>query len=272
MNPSVSITASYAFIPFTEEEAARLQEELWAFGNERQMKGLVLIAKEGINSTVCGSVDAIAAWKERLKKLDSEIVFKDSEAEGLVFRRWSVKIKPEIVAIKQSHIHPQGKHRALPPDKWNEMMQKEDVIVIDSRNDYEVAIGKFRGAIDPLLKKFHEFPEYVKNAAIPKEKKVLLYCTGGIRCEKAVLAMEAEGYQDVYQLEGGILAYLEKFPHENFEGECFVFDHRVAVDQKLQPSHTYCLCKKCGNPADISDSEGDARGIACQSCAAAVSP
>jgi UPF0176 protein len=248
MSDSIHITASYAFLPISEEQLPILQKELKQFGDDRNMKGLMLLATEGINSTVSGSLEAIADWKNRLRELKSDIVFKDSTSEDRVFRRWSVKIKKEIVALQKDDVHPNGHHRHITPQEWNEMMQKEDVVIIDARNDYEVAIGKFEGAIDPKIKTFSEFPEFVKESQIPKEKKVLMYCTGGIRCEKALLEMEKQGYSDVYQLEGGILNYLQQCPDEKFEGECFVFDKRVAVDQSLKPSQTYFLCPHCGDP------------------------
>ncbi|HLC75531.1 MAG TPA: rhodanese-like domain-containing protein [Candidatus Peribacterales bacterium] len=257
-NPAkITITASYAFFPLTQAEIVALQQELKIFGNERGMKGLVLIAPEGINSTVCGTTDAIAEWKVRMRILKNDIVFKDSHAERLVFRRWSVKMKPELITLKQPGIEPTGKHHHLTPHEWKRMMERDDVVIVDTRNWFEVAIGKFRNAIDPTIRCFQDFPDAIKASSIPKEKTVMLYCTGGIRCEKAVLTMEAQGYTNVYQLEGGILAYMEQYPHDAFEGECFVFDHRVALDQELQPSTTYHLCKQCGDPATKT---------ACKSC------
>ncbi len=247
----VHIAASYAFFPLSEEETVALQQELSAFGEERKMKGLVLIAEEGINSTVCGSQQAIAQWKARIRQLHPEMVFKDSTAEGEVFRRWSVKVKKEIVTLRKPGIRPQGTHKHLSPAAWNEMLQDKDAVVIDARNTFEVAIGKFRGAVDPGIRYFHQFPDFVRASNLPKDQKVLLYCTGGIRCEKAVLAMEAEGYENVYQLDGGILKYLEQFPEREFEGECFVFDHRVAVDQQLQPSKTFILDPVTGDPCRV---------------------
>lgn len=216
------------------------------------MRGLTLLATEGINATVAGSAQTITEWKKLLMTHVGEITFKDSTAQRQVFERWSVKIKPEIVSLKDRAIHPAGKHGHLSPDEWQSMLRNEDVVVVDARNAYEVEIGKFRGAIDPGISAFHEFPAWSKSAGLPKEKKILMYCTGGIRCEKALLTLEAQGYSDVYQLEGGILAYLEQFPHGDFEGECFVFDHRVAVDQALRPSQTYGLCPHCGHAGDIA--------------------
>ncbi len=249
MNTPVVITACYVFVPFTEERLKTLQQELKTFGQQNEMRGLVLIASEGLNGTVAGGAEAIMNWKKKVTELCGETIFKDSSADHMVFRRWSVKIKPEIVALKKD-VHPNGKHKHLTPAEWNEAMEKGDAIIIDTRNDYEVAIGKFEGAIDPKIKSFHEFPEYVEKMEFPKDKKFLIYCTGGIRCEKALLQMEKQGYENVYQLEGGILGYLQQFPEQKFEGECFVFDHRVSVDQKLHPSQTYGMCPHCGNPGD----------------------
>lgn len=251
MDHPVSITASYAFTSLKKEALADLRQELLAFGRPRGMRGLALIAPEGINSTVSGSAEVIQEWKALLESKFGKMIFKDSGADKEVFRRFSVKIKEEIVTIKDPTLHPQGKNGHLSPEEWQEMLQKEDVILIDARNSYEYAIGKFKNAIDCGTRVFHEFPEFIRKAEIPKDKKVMMYCTGGIRCDKALLAMKAEGYDHVYQLEGGILAYLEKFPNANFEGECFVFDHRVAVDQKLRPSQTYDLCPHCGDPGDL---------------------
>ena len=249
--PAFSITASYIFTPLEEAELLELRRKLIAFGNVQNLQGLVLIAPEGINATVAGSAEGIVQWKELLTARFGEIIFKDSSAEKNVFRRWSVKIKPEIVGIKNTQLRPNGKRRHLTPEEWQHMLENEDVIVVDARNDYEVTIGKFSGAVNPKISAFHEFPDWVKKSEIPKEKKVLMYCTGGIRCEKALLAMEAEGYDNVYQLEGGILAYLARFPHASFEGECFVFDQRVAVDQHLRPSAIYDICPHCGDPGTL---------------------
>lgn len=257
MPAEVLITASYAFFPLAEGELAALQEELQLFGKTHAMKGLVLLAPEGINSTVCGTAEAIAAWKQRMRALKGNILFKDSRAERAIFQRWSVKVKPELITFKQQGIAPAGKHNHLAPSAWKKMMERDDVVLLDTRNSYETAIGKFRGAVDPRMKNFQELPDAVRAAAIPKHKTVMLYCTGGIRCEKAVLCMEQQGYKNVYQLEGGILAYMEQYPHDAFEGECFVFDERVAVDQELRPSATYQLCAACGNPA---------MGVACVGC------
>jgi UPF0176 protein len=246
---TVRITAGYTFVDIDASRLPVLREELLAFGASRAMRGLVLIAPEGVNGTVCGCDAAIAEWKEMLQAQFGPIVFKDSEAQKAVFRRWSVKIKPEIVGLKRPDIRPAGQHRHLSPAQWHDMLQREDVVVLDTRNDYEVELGTFRGALNPSIKRFSDLPQAVRELGVPKDKPVMTFCTGGIRCEKALLALEEEGYRDVYQLEGGILAYLEHFPNAAFEGECFVFDQRTSVDQHLQPSQTYVICHGCGLPA-----------------------
>jgi UPF0176 protein len=250
MSKTFSVTAFYKFLPIAAASLESLQQQLTVFGKVHRMGGLVLLAKEGINGTVCGSVESIDQWKKLLTESVGGLEYKDSEASTMVFRRWSVKLRPEIVALRQEGISPGGEHKHLTPEEWNKMLESDDVVVLDTRNTYETEIGMFEGAVDPQLTSFQEFPDYVKRAGIPKDKKVLMYCTGGIRCEKALLAMEKQGYEHVYQLKGGILAYIKKFPRGKFDGECFVFDHRVAVDQELQPSSRYSLCPHCGDPGD----------------------
>ena len=177
-------------------------------------------------------------------------MFKESESARAPFRRFKVDIRPEIVTLKQEVPRPEQSPSHLPPKEWQAVLDSgEDVLVLDTRNWYETAIGKFKSAVDPKLAKFSEFPEYVEKLDTPKEKKILMYCTGGIRCEKAIFEMHKRGFNNVFQLEGGILKYLEEFPNRDFEGECFVFDHRVSLDQALQPSQQYALCPHCGDPA-----------------------
>ncbi|PIR51803.1 hypothetical protein COU77_03725, partial [Candidatus Peregrinibacteria bacterium CG10_big_fil_rev_8_21_14_0_10_49_16] len=250
MSP-IAVTAVYKFLPLRKEELPVLQKELTAFGKEHGMRGLTLLAEEGVNATVCGKPEVIEEWKTLLTKHFGEMVCKDSEAEELVFPRWFVKIRTEIVGLKKSEIRPDGRYQHLTPEEWDKMMEEEDIVVLDARNIYETDIGMFEGAVDPRLREFSDFPEYVKTCGISKDKKVLMYCTGGIRCEKALIEMEQQGYEHVYQLEGGILAYLKKFPHRKFKGECFIFDHRTALDQELKQSSRYRTCPHCGDPGDI---------------------
>jgi UPF0176 protein len=266
---SVQITAFYKFLPIAKAELPALRQKLLSFGVERDMCGLVLLAEEGINGTVCGEAHAIRKWKDFLIDRFGGIDFKDSAAARPVFKHWAVKIKPEIVAIKKSDIQPRGTHKHLSPEEWHAMLN-EDVVLVDARNSYEYGIGAFENAIDPGLESFQQFPEYAKHANLPKQKKILLYCTGGIRCEKAILEMEKNGYENVYQLQGGILAYLRQFPEGKFKGECFVFDRRVAVDEHLRPSAKYSLCPHCGHPGDVQVQclRCSKPGLICTACAA----
>lgn len=244
---TVDIIAFYAFAPLDDSRVKMLQEELRAFGDARGMRGLVLLATEGINGTVCGVPEAMGEWKTLIGGLFPQATWNESTADHLVFPRWLVKIREEIVALDRPNSSQlAGTH--LTPSEWNEMMTRGDAVIIDARNVYETKIGMFDGAIDPNIEHFTDFERFAATCEVPKDKNVMLYCTGGIRCEKAVASMKDAGYGNVFQLEGGILSYLKEFPGAKFRGECFVFDHRVAVDQKLRPSATYSLCPSCGDP------------------------
>jgi len=247
MQQPTSILAFYSFSPLSEGHLAELRLQLLAFGTERGMRGLTLLATEGINGTVCGSPEAIGEWRTMIDGMFTATIWNESTADELVFPRWLVKVREEIVALnKPDSSRLDGTH--LAPTAWNAMMERGDAVIIDTRNTYETEIGMFEGAIDPAIKNFQEFATFAETCDVPKDKNVMLYCTGGIRCEKAVASMKDAGYQNVFQLEGGILSYLTEFPEGKFNGECFVFDHRVAVDQRLQPSTTYRLCPCCGDP------------------------
>lgn len=265
----VHITAVYHFAPLEEAELNVLLERLRAFGEEHGLRGLTLLAPEGINGTICGTEKGIRAWKQMLIGRFGPITFKDAVADHPVFKRWSVKRKPEIVGLKRTDIRPEGKRGHLTPQEWDAMFNDPDVIVLDARNDYEYAVGRFRGAVQPAIRTFKEFDAYAASAPLPKDKKILMYCTGGIRCEKALIAMQEQGYDHVYQLEGGILAYLHECGSGAFEGECFVFDQRVAVDAALRPSNRYDVCPHCGLPGD-RPINCERCGVACTLCAACI--
>lgn len=262
MYTSITVTAFYKFQPLKKEDLSVIREKLLSFGKGSNLKGLVLLAEEGINGTVAGPADVIEEWKELIGSITPGILYKDSLANEQPFKRWFVKIRDEIVNIENPNLHPAegDEHHHLSPTKWNKMIEEEDVVVLDARNDYETEVGIFEGAVDPKLENFQEFPGYIRKSSIPKDKKVLMYCTGGIRCEKALLEMQRQGYTNVYQLKGGILKYMEEYPNEKFKGECFVFDHRVCVGQDLHPSKRYGLCPHCGDPGD--------QRIACERCGA----
>lgn len=263
------ITAHYKFHPINEADILSLRESLHTFGKEIGMSGLVIVGAEGLNGTVAApSEEVLQQWKQRLEEVFGEIIFKDSYAESQPFKRWFVKIRKEIVSLGKPDVLPNGKHHHISPDEWDRMINEEDVVVLDTRNTYETEIGVFEGALDPKLTSFQEFPQWVANCDIPKDKKVLMYCTGGIRCEKACLEMEAQGYENVYQLDGGILRYMKDKPEGKWQGECFVFDHRVAVGKDLLPSKQYSLCPHCGDPGDVKTSCHNCGEMAriCQKC------
>lgn len=249
---NLKVSASYFFKAQTAVEIAQLQEKMEAFAQATGLRGLMLLGAEGINGTVCATSDTIESWKQLIHQMVSEKVeFKDSWVEKFPFNEFKIKIKKEIVTIGRPNLVPpaQSFHH-LSPQEWHEALQDPDTVVIDTRNDYEVEIGKFKTAIDFKIDEFTEFPKKLEESGLSKDKKVLIYCTGGIRCEKAILAMHEQGFKNVGQLQGGILNYLAEYPNEQFEGECFVFDYRVAVDQNLAPSKRYSLCPHCGQPAE----------------------
>ena len=259
MPDTYTITAFYKFLPLEESVLADQRSALQRVGFTFRLFGLTLISTEGINGTVSGSAEGIDNFKNYLEKEFGEITFKDSLAQRRPFKRWLVQIRDEIVALKDKSILPDGDRNHLSPEQWHQILsEEENVLVMDIRNICETEIGMFRGAVDPRLESFSQFPQWVRDSGIAKEQKVLMYCTGGIRCEKALIAMQQEGYEEVYQLKGGILNYLQEFPEGRWEGECFVFDDRVAVDANLAPSQRYSLCPHCGDPGDLP--------IDCQAC------
>lgn len=269
---SFKIAALYKFVPVEKDRLAALRDELITASERFSVRGLIILAPEGLNGTVAASPPDLDEFIEQLThRLDSgPLEAKYSSCARRPFRRFKVDIRPEIVTFdRQMPCVDQLSPKRLSPAEWNEMLHSgDDVVVLDTRNTYESDIGKFKGALVPPIAKFSQFREFVEVANIPKDKKVLMYCTGGIRCEKASLEMERQGYSEVYQLAGGILKYLEEYPNADFEGECFVFDHRVAVDQQLKPSTQYSLCPHCGNPGKthISCSKCSKPVVICGNC------
>lgn len=258
------ITTFYLFFPWKESTDFKKQAEYienWC--EVHNIKGLLLIGPEGFNGTLAGSesksLEQLKVFMHQLVYDNTaqslKIEFKDSLSEFMPFRRMKVKIKNEIVTLGNTNVLPRSEkdQSHLSPDEWNEFIKTKDPLVLDVRNFYEMEIGKFRTAKDWDMKEFTEFPQLVadlsKSKNIDKDEPVLMYCTGGIRCEKASIEMKNQGFSQVYQLDGGILNYLSKHPDDEFTGDCFVFDHRVAVDQKLNPSKNYVLCQHCGQPA-----------------------
>lgn len=254
---SFKISAFYKFTPLTEGDVNTLVSEVNSLFSDKGIKGLIIFATEGVNATIAGpskSIDEVQDLFSSLARFKG-IAFKESFSSFQPFRRLTVAKRDEIVTLKRDVKVSDDKKRRLSPAEWDAMIQNDpDATLIDVRNEYETRIGKFKGALDPKTAHFSEFPEFIRNAKLSKTKPILIYCTGGIRCEKAIYEFEAQGYENVYQLDGGILNYLASFPDRNFEGECFVFDHRVAVDQHLAPSKKYKLCPLCGDPASNTTS------------------
>ena len=240
--------------------------------------GTLLLAQEGINGTVAGTQAGIDALITFLK-MDSrffDLEHKVSYADEMPFTRMKVKLKKEIVTLGVAGINPNetvGTYVA--PEDWNALISDPDVILIDTRNGYECDIGTFRGAIDPQTTSFREFPAYIKKTMNPaKHRKVAMFCTGGIRCEKASAFMLKQGYEEVYHLRGGILKYLEQIPPEKslWEGECFVFDQRISVGQGLKVGE-YEQCHGCRHPVSPEEraSMHFVEGVSCPHCFSSLS-
>jgi UPF0176 protein len=237
------------------------------------IRGTILLAAEGINGTIAGSRQAIDALLSFLRS-DPRLVDleqKESYADSAPFDRMKVRLKKEIVTLGLPEIDPSDRVGTyVSPQEWNELICDPQVTIIDTRNEYEVSIGTFRGAKNPKTASFREFPDYVRNHLDPtKHKKVALFCTGGIRCEKATSFMMEHGFQEVYHLKGGILKYLEEVPAEEslWQGECFVFDQRVAVREGLVIG-THEMCQSCGHPISEADKTSPhyQEGVSCPYC------
>lgn len=252
----------------------KTQEFLENLATQTNTLGLIIIGKEGFNATVSNPTSkGLEEFKQGIRDYFEvqDLFFKDSQSNVKPFRRFKIKIREEIVTLGEPELSPydlDGKNQHLTPEQWNHVMKNEDHVIIDTRNWYETKIGTFKGAINPMTDQFTEFPEFMESQNIAKDKKVLIFCTGGIRCEKGILELQKKGYKNVFQLYGGILNYLKESPNDQFEGECFVFDHRVAVDQNLNPSNQYKLCPHCGQPGktEIDCKRCDTHSFICEDC------
>ena len=246
-------------------------------GYENNISGLIILGEEGINGTICGSekhTDKLFLFiKEFLNKndLNEKISFSDKK----IFKKLKVRIKAEIVTIGIKEINPEFNNGAyLDATKWNEVIEDENTIVIDTRNHYEVKLGTFKNAINPNTNNFREFPKWVeknleKNIKNKKNHKIAMFCTGGIRCEKATSFLKKRGFENVFHLKGGILKYLETVKSDKnlYKGECYVFDERVALDHELKKG-TYSICHACGMPVSKKDKNKIEyiEGIQCHNC------
>lgn len=282
----ITIAALYRFVDLEDDQVDYrvIREPLLETLRSNGIRGTLLLAAEGINGTIAGEPDTM---KQFLADLQSDPQFhgkfadleiKYSYADKQPFRRAKVRLKKEIVTIGKTAkdidpINDVGEY--VEPEDWNALIDDPDVTLIDTRNDYEVAIGTFKKstgetAIDPATDSFNEFPEYVDQHLDPsKHKKVAMFCTGGIRCEKATAYLRKQGFENVYHLHGGILNYLEKVPADQtrWDGECYVFDQRVSVDHNLEKGQ-YTLCFACGRPLDPADLQHPhyEEGVSCKHC------
>lgn len=269
----MKVASFYRFLDLDDARAFR--DDLQAFCDERNVLGTILVAAEGFNGTICGKEEAILEvfdWIERHLALDTPVEARWTDADEAPFRRMRVRAKKEIVTLGRPDILP---HRNtgtyVPPDEWNALIENPDVLVIDTRNHYEVEVGTFPRAMDPGTDSFRQFPGFAKQLAeTSRDRPLAMFCTGGIRCEKATALMLELGFEEVYHLQGGILNYLTEIPEaENrWQGECFVFDTRVAVDKDLAEGG-YVQCHACRRPLSAADMESpDYReGVSCPHCA-----
>lgn len=267
----IVVVALYKFV--TLENYPDLRQPLLDVMLENGVKGTLLLAREGINGTIAGpraGMDAVLGWLRSDPRL-SDLDHKESLCDEMPFYRTKVKLKKEIVTIGVEGVSPNEKVGTyVEPADWNALISDPEVLLIDTRNDYEVSIGTFEGAIDPQTRSFREFPEYVKAHYDPaKHKKVAMFCTGGIRCEKASSYMLQQGFDEVFHLKGGILKYFEEVPLEQsrWNGECFVFDNRVTVRHDLAPG-SFDQCHACRHPisAEEKASPQYEEGISCPRC------
>jgi UPF0176 protein len=271
LSNTITICALYKFVRLDAFES--LRQPLINKMTSVDVKGTLLLAAEGINGTIAGSqqgVDKVLAFLNEQPSLD-HIAYKESYAQTNPFHRTKVKLKTEIVTMGVEGIDPsQVVGTYVKPKDWNALISDPEVLLVDTRNDYEIEIGTFKNAINPNTTTFREFPEYVeKNLDKNKHKKVAMYCTGGIRCEKSTAYLKEQGFEEVYHLEGGILKYLEEVPSTEtmWQGECFVFDGRVAVNHDLEQGQ-YDQCFACRFPITEAEKESEhyIEGVSCHRC------
>jgi len=273
---SIVVCALYRFVAL--ENYQEIQTPLLDIMNNNEVKGTLLLASEGINGTIAGSrsaIDNVIRWL-KLDPRFKNLTTKESFDESNPFYRTKVKLKKEIVTMGIEGIDPNrtvGSY--VKPKDWNALISDPDVLLVDTRNDYEISIGTFENAVDPKTTNFREFPQYVKDNLDPeKHKKVAMFCTGGIRCEKSTAYLKEQGFDEVYHLEGGVLKYLQEVPEEEtmWKGECFVFDNRVSVNHQLEKGQ-YDQCHGCRLPITEEDKKSEKYivGISCHQCFDSIS-
>ena len=276
------VAAFYAFTPLDNKRRETLLSSLPTLASEGDVLGSVLIANEGVNGTISGpesGVDAVLKHLRASLNLGNDhyaqLEVKRSWANKPVFRRFKARRKKEIVTIGVDSVDPRTSVGTyVEPDDWNALVDDPDTLVIDTRNSYETAIGTFEGAIDPSTESFRDFPQWAESTLRPLieqkgSKRIAMFCTGGIRCEKASSYLQQQGFGEVHHLRGGILKYLEQVPEteSRWRGECFVFDQRVALNHQLEPGE-HSLCHACGLPVSAQQRELPSyiKGVQCVHC------
>jgi len=271
------IVSLYSFFPFQENLIIDLKNKLLEIENENDLSGLLIFASEGINGTICAEKNVINIVINLFNKYadNRNLNIKVNFSKKKIFKKLKIKIKKEIVTMGINGINPsQDNGTYIDSADWNKLIRNQNTIVIDTRNHYEVSIGTFQNSINPNTRNFSEFPKWVDdhldNHLENKDStNIAMFCTGGIRCEKATSLLKKKGYKNIYHLQGGILQYLNDVTEEKnlFEGECFVFDKRVALDHQLDKG-SYSICHACGMPVSIQDQKRKEyrEGIQCHFC------
>ena len=271
------IISLYSFFPFQENFILELKDKLVKIENKNDLSGLLIFASEGINGTICAEDNVINIVMNLLTKYTDKgnLNIKVNFSNKKVFKKLKIKIKKEIVTMGVPEINPsQDTGTYIDPVNWNKLIKNQNTIIIDTRNHYEVSIGTFENSINPNTKNFSEFPNWVddhlENHLENKEStNIAMFCTGGIRCEKATSLLKKKGYKNIYHLQGGILQYLDDISEQEnlFKGECFVFDKRVALNHQLEKG-SYSICHACGMPVSIKDQKRKEyrEGIQCHFC------
>lgn len=261
----LEVQTFYHFMTLAKPEVERIESELNALAEKYCIMGLVILGQEGINATVAGPSTELPKFaREAAGLMQPGFEFQNIKVswvqpgDKIPFAGFVVKRRREIVTLQRPDLLPHSPESTthLSPEEWHQRIQQSDAVVIDTRNNYESSIGTFAGALTPDIEEFSEFPDWVDQAGLNREQPTYIFCTGGIRCEKAIRVMEEKGFDNVYQLDGGILNYIEHFPasksDSTWRGECFVFDNRIAVDGDGRASQKFSACPHCGQPAEHS--------------------
>ena len=266
-----TVAAFYRFASLPDY--ADLRGPLAEIAEANDVRGTVLLAAEGVNGTIAGPEAGVRAVLAHLRSDPrlADLEHKTSHADAQPFRKLKVRLKNEIVTMGVPGLDPSASAGTyVPPEAWNDLISREDVVLIDARNDYETAIGTFEGATDPQTASFRDLPEWLEqHGPLAGKPPVAMFCTGGIRCEKSTALLRARGFREVYHLQGGILKYLEEVPEEDslWRGECFVFDERVSVRHGLEPGR-YAMCRACSDPVAPEDEASPLyeAGVSCPRC------